>query len=307
MKTIKLENGIYSAEILDQGATLYSFAIDGHDIVLGFEDKNDHIASDSYLGQIVGPYANRIADASYQDEYGIHKLEVNNGKHHLHSGSRNYGFQEWSVKNEGKSFVELELDSPEAFGYPGNQKATVKYTLSEDGRLRIEYKIQGDKMCPVNPTNHAFFNLNGSGDIRNTVVTIPGQAYLEVDEGLIPTNVTPVDGTDFDFRTPHAIGERRNGSYDNCFTLDEGSVVRAENDNYALEVTTSLPSVQLYTGVMLHRKEKGKKGMNLFEYTGFCLETEYYPDFPNRPDFKGSWIKDENPYESWTEFHLFKK
>ena len=306
MKTIRIENGRYSAEILDQGAILYSFSVDGHDVVLGFEDKMDNIGSDSYFGQVVGPFANRIKDAAYSDEGGVHSVERNDGKNHLHSGSRNYGFYEWKVEESAPTYVVLSLFSPEGFGFPGNQKAEVKYSLSSDGRLRLEYRVEGDKKCPMNPTNHAFFSLNGKGDVREAIVTIPASRYLEVDEGLIPTVVTETEGTDFDFRTPHRMGERRNGAYDNCFVLDKDAVVRVENDEYALEMRTSLPSVQFYTSGCLSRKEKGKGGMDLVPYTGFCLESQYYPDFPNRPDFPGFHVDKGSVYESWTEYTLRK-
>ncbi|MGN1164431.1 MAG: aldose epimerase family protein [Candidatus Ornithospirochaeta sp.] len=307
MKTIRLENGRYSAEILDQGAILYSYSVDGHDVVLGFEDKEDNVASSSFFGQVVGPFANRIKDARYSDEYGEHVLEKNNGKNHLHSGKRNYGFQKWDIEETTPSSVTLSLFSPEGHGFPGDQKARVKYTLSSDGRLKLEYRVEGDKKCPVNPTNHAFFSLRGWGDVRDSIVTIPAESYVEVDEGLIPTSVIETEGTDYDFRTPHRMGERRDGAYDNCFILDEGGVVRVENEEYALEMTTSLPAVQFYTSGHLNRTERGKGGMALVPYTGFCLESEYYPDFPNRPDFPGFYVGKGKVYESWTEYRLIKK
>lgn len=307
MKTITLKNGRYEAEILDQGAILYSFSVDGHDVVLGFGDKEDNVASTSFFGQVVGPFANRIKDAVYSDEGGSHILEKNNGKNHLHSGSRNYGFQKWNVEEETPSSCTLSLFSPEGYGFPGDQKAEVKYSLSSDGRLKLEYRVEGDKKCPVNPTNHAFFSLDGSGDVRDSIVTIPAEKYLEVDDGLIPTAVTDVEGTDFDFRTPVRMGARRNGAYDNCFVLEDGGVTRVENDEYALEMRTSLPSVQFYTSGHLNRKEKGKGGMALVPYTGFCLESEYYPDFPNRPEFPGFYVGEGRVYGSWTEYRLIKK
>ena len=307
MNSIRIENGRYSALILDQGAILYSYCVDGHDVVLGFENLEDNIASTSFFGQVVGPFANRIKDAVYRDEEGEHVLEKNNGKNHLHSGSRNYGFQKWEVEEKTPCSVTLSLFSPEGYGFPGDQKIRVRYSLSEDGRLKLEYRVEGEKKCPVNPTNHAFFSLRGKGDVRDSLVTIPADEYLEVDEGLIPTDVTAVEGTDFDFRKPFVLGARRNGDYDNCFVLKEGAVVRVENDEYALEMKTSLPSVQFYTSGHLNRKEKGKGGMDLVPYTGFCLESEYYPDFPNRPEFPGFYVDKERVYESWTEYRLIKK
>lgn len=234
-------------------------------------------------------------------------METNNGKNHLHSGNRNYGWQEWRVEKEDGESVTLSLASPESFGFPGNQVATVRYSLSSEGVLRLEYSIKSDKKCPANPTNHAFFNLNGKSDVRSTIVQMDSDQYLEVDETLIPTIIKGVDGTDFDFRTPIALGERRNGAYDHCFIIRENGKVRAENDKYALEMTTSLPAMQFYTGERLNRKEKGKEGMDLTHFTGFCLESEYYPDFPNRPDFKGFWVDEDHEYKSWTEYRLIKK
>ena len=307
MKEIKIKNGIYEAVILDQGAILYSFSVEGHDVVLGFENIGDNIESDSYLGQVVGPYANRICDAVYSDEDGEHRVEKNDGKNHLHSGNRNYGWKLWEVKNTREDSVTLTLSSPGSYGYPGNQEVSVKYSLSSKGVLRLEYTVKGDKKCPVNPTNHAFFNLNGYGDIRDTVVTMDADEYLDVDGTLIPTEIKSVESTDFDFRTPKALKDRRNGAYDHCFVLREGGKVRMENQEYAIEMTTSLPGMQLYTGEFLNRKEKGKNGSDLSPFTGFCMETEYYPDFPNRSDFKGFWLDGKNMFEGWTEYRLIRK
>ena len=141
MREIKIKNGRYEALILDQGAILCSFSVDGHDVVLGFENIEDNIESDSYLGQIVGPYANRICDAVYSDENGEHRVEKNDGKNHLHSGNRNYGWKTWGVKEITESSVTLTLSSPESYGYPGNQEVCVKYSLSLVGVLRLDYSI----------------------------------------------------------------------------------------------------------------------------------------------------------------------
>ena len=256
MREIKIKNGRYEALILDQGAILCSFSVDGHDVVLGFENIEDNIESDSYLGQIVGPYANRICDAVYSDENGEHRVEKNDGKNHLHSGNRNYGWKTWGVKETTESSVTLTLSSPESYGYPGNQEVCVKYSLSLEGVLRLDYSIKGDKKCPLNPTNHAFFNLSGSGDIRDTVVTMDADEYLEVDSTLIPTEIKSVESTDFDFRSPKALRERRNGAYDHCFVIKEGGKVRVENKEYALEMTTSLLT---YSNALFHLRATSSK------------------------------------------------
>ena len=307
MNTIKIQNGDYSIEVLDQGAILYSFSYKDQDIILGFENKEDNIDSDSYFSQIVGPYANRIGKGAYTDGEGKHSLEINDVNNHLHSGSRNYGFKKWDIVEVTKDSVKLFLFSPEGQGFPGNHRVYVTYTMKEGGVLRIDYRIETDKRCPLNPTNHAFFNLSGGGDVRDSILTMDSDRYIEVDNELIPTKIKSVEGTDFDYRKPMKMGSRRNGAYDHCFILQEGGKVRVENQEYALEMRTSLPSVQFYTSGMLKRKEKGKKGEDLIPYTGFCLESEYYPDYPNREDFQGFWGDKDHPYESWTEYKLEKK
>ena len=307
VETYKLKAGIYEAEILDQGAILYSFSIDGHDIIVGFEDKEENIASDAYFSQVIGPFANRICDARYTMDGAVHTLEANNGRNSLHSGSRNYGFHKWTLDALSASSVTLSLDSPESNGLDGDHHVTVTYSLSESGALSIDYSVTSTRKCPVNITNHAFFNLDGHGDMRKHRALIPADSYIAVDDTLIPTSIEPVRGTDFDFNSMRAIGERRNGEYDHCFILRKGERTVVENDDLRLEMETDLPGVQFYTSGHLDRGFRGKGHTELSRFSAFCLESEFYPDFPNRSDFKGAYLEPGKAFGTRTVFRLTRK
>ncbi len=304
MNEYQIKAGRYSAVILDQGAVLYSFSIDGRDIILQFGDKSMNERTRGYFSQVVGPFANRIKDAKYTVDGIAYQAEKNNGNNSLHSGSRNFGWQKWKAVSVKEDSVTLALHSPEGYGFPGNQDAEVTYSLSDKGDLRIHYSIIGDKKCPVNLTNHAFFNLDSTGDIRDHVLTMPSMHYIDVDSELIPTEIRSTAGTDFDFTTPHRIGERRDGTYDHCFILDGDGCVSVTNGSLTLTMKTDLPAVQLYTSGTLNQGMVGKGGSEMGPHMAFCLESEFYPDFPNRPDFKSCYLTPGVRYETETVFTL---
>lgn len=303
-----IREGRYSASILSRGATLQSFCIDDTDIVLGYEDSNGYLSNDNYFGQVVGPFANRIKCARYFDDLGLHVLEKNDGNNSLHSGSKNYGYQAWELADQGSDYVSLTYHSPVSGGFPSSEDVKVTYRLNESGELTIFYKVKVDKRCPVNITNHAFFNLNGDGsDIRSHELYLPSGQYLEVDDELIPTQVTASEGTPFDFTTRRPIGLRRNGAYDHCFVLDKVGITSVENDKLRLSMKTDLPAVQLYTGQFIKSCVSGKKGVNYGAFSGFCLETECYPDYPNRHDFRDRWVRAGETTVTTTTFKLERK
>lgn len=304
MNEYMIKAGRYSATILDQGAILYSFAIDGKDIIVQFKNKNENLRKGIYFSQVVGPFANRIKDGRYTLDGTTFEAERNDGNNNLHSGSRNFGWQLWKLVSLSDSAVVLALHSCEGFGFPGNQDIEVEYKLREDGSLAIHYSITSDKKCPVNLTNHAFFNLGSSGDIRDHVLTLPSDHYIDVDSELIPREIMDTKGNDFDFTTPHRIGERRNGDYDHCFILDREGNISVSNGDLTLTVETDLPAVQLYTAANLEEKAKGKHGEGICAFGAFCLETEFYPDFPNRPEFKSCYLEPGKRYETETVFVL---
>lgn len=167
MNEYELRAGRYSAIILDRGAILYSFKIDDRDIILEYDEKTEHERSKEYFSEVVGPFANRIKNASYILDGVEYKAEKNDGNNSLHSGSRNYGYQVWSLVNRTDRKVTLSLYSPEGFGFPGNHSVEVIYSLKDDGELTIHYSAISDKACPFNITNHAFFNLNSTGSFES--------------------------------------------------------------------------------------------------------------------------------------------
>lgn len=298
VERISFRNGRFHFSVLTFGAVLHSFGFDDVDVVLSHESLAGYEGDDSYMGEVVGPYANRIADGSFTLDGRTYILDKNNNGNNLHSGSACFGQRVWSVIGIGESSVTLSVSTPSGLGgFPGSHECTVTYLLSSDGSLVLDYTVSSDKKCPVSVTNHSYFNLNGIGsDVRNHVLTVPADSYVAVDGRLIPTGVVPVDGTDFDFRAPHAIGERRNGAYDNTFCIEKGKRILAEGDKAAMEVWTTEPGVQIYTGEFLSGDHE--------PFSGVCFESGRYPDTPNNPGFPQAYSESGKPYRTTTEFRL---
>ncbi len=298
--------GDYSAGIYTFGAILHSFSCGGRDVVVGYDDFAPYpdTVHTTYLGEVIGPFANRIGGASFTLDGRVCALERNDGANSLHSGSINFGARFWRMDSMDGSSVRLSLDVPEGGGFPGNHHAEVIYALSEDGKLTIEYGLESDALCPANMTNHAYFNLAGKGDVRNHRLTIDSPEYLCVDSGLIPTEPCPVSGTDFDFRNGAVLGDRRGGAYDHCFIFGDSRKAVLEADGYRLTVTTDLPAMQLYTGEFLSSAAPGKRGEPIVPFSGVAMETEFYPDFPNRPGFPGAYTAPGKAFRSTTSYHL---
>lgn len=298
VERISFRNGRFHFSVLTFGAVLHSFGFDDVDVVLSHESLAEYEGDDSYMGEVVGPYANRIADGSFTLDGKTYILDKNNNGNNLHSGSACFGQRVWSVIGIGESSVTLSVSTPSGLGgFPGSHECTVTYLLSSDGSLVLDYTVSSDKKCPVSVTNHSYFNLNGiRSDVRNHVLTVPADSYVAVDGRLIPTGVVPVDGTDFDFRAPHAIGDRRNGAYDNTFCIEKGKRIRAEGDKAAMEVWTTEPGVQIYTGEFLSGDHE--------PFSGVCFESGRYPDTPNNPGFPQAYSESGKPYRTTTEFRL---
>ncbi len=287
VKSATLTQGDFSATVLSYGCILQSFKIANRDVVLGFDNWKSYIGCSSYMGEVVGPFANRIAGAHFTLEGKEFELEKNNGNNSLHSGSKNFGNKKFEIAGYSDSSVTFSLISQAEGGFDVVHEVMVTYMLSEDGILTLDYQLSSDSPCPANMTNHSYFNLKGKGDIRDHRLIIPASSYIRVDDELIPISVDPVDDTDFDFRSGALIGDRRNGAYDHCFVLDDDGALVAECDGIRLTMRTTCPGVQLYTGEFLEDENIMKNGLKPASFSGFCLESEYYPDFPNRPDFKG--------------------
>jgi aldose 1-epimerase len=318
--------------LIDYGATL--IGVDAPDrngknanITLSFPSLDGYLQRHPYFGSTVGRYGNRIAGGKFSLDGQSYSLAVNNGPNHLHGGLKGFDAVLWkaeAVNNEalpqsvGVRFSYTSADGEE--GYPGKLDVTVAYTLTNDNALRIDYAATTDKPTVVNLTNHAYWNLAGagSGDILKHELTIAADKYLPIDDTSIPTGVlASVVDTPFDFTTPHAIGERigelkkephKTKGYDHCYVLrgQQGKLelaARAKDptSGRVMEVYTTEPGVQLYCGNFLG----GGVGEGGFkQHEGFCLETQHYPDSPNKPEFPSTVLRPGQTYRSVTE-HRF--
>jgi aldose 1-epimerase len=304
-------------DITNYGGTIVRlFTPDRHgafaDVVLGFERVEDYVAHSPYFGCIVGRFGNRIADGKFSLQNKTYALAKNNAPNgfpcHLHGGEKGFDKVLWRAQPDTQAdapSLRLNYCSPDMEeGYPGNLDVTVTYTLSADNSLRIDYSATTDRATPVNLTNHAYFNLagEGMGDVLGHVLTINAHGYTPVNAGLIPLgHVAPVADTPLDFSTPNKIGQRIElpneqlrfaGGYDHNYVVDrsDDSLVLAATvleplSGRALEVHTTEPGVQFYSGNFLTGSFAGKKGHVYQRRHGFCLETQHYPDSPNQPSF----------------------
>ncbi|QKG20786.1 aldose epimerase family protein [Actinomadura verrucosospora] len=283
-----LDNGTLRAAVLTYGATLQRLRVaDGTDVVLGLGTLKDYLHRSRYFGAVVGRYGNRIARGRFTLDGREHRLAANDGEHALHGGVRGFDKRVWRTESAGPEAVELSLVSPDGEeGYPGELTARVRYVLDGDA-LRLEYRATTDAPTVVNLTNHSYFNLAGSGDVRRHVVAIEADRYLPVDGEKIPTGEpAPVAGTPFDFTVPTRVDARRDGRYDHCFVLRGGARVTDPASGRSMEVATTEPGVQFYTGHMLDGV-----ATPFGPFAGLCLETQRFPDAPNRPAFPSAVLR----------------
>jgi aldose 1-epimerase len=288
-------------------------------IVLGFDSLSGYLAKSPYFGALVGRYGNRIANGKFKIGDTTYTLATNNGKNHLHGGLKGFDKVVWDATiTDSVPALTLDYTSKDGEeGYPGNLKVTVIYTLSDDNELGIEYSAETDKPTPVNLTNHSYFNLTGSvsNSVLNQTLQVNADAYTPVDSTLIPTGVLqPVKGTPFDFTTATAIGARINnvpGGYDHNFVLNskDGSLklaaVLADSiSGRKLEVYTTQPGLQFYTGNFLDGSIKTTDGKPVNKNAALCLETQHFPDSPNEPSFPSTILKPGEKYHSITKYKL---
>ena len=302
--TIREENGT-QVSILTFGAIIQEFLVpcrgELRNIVFSSPSLEDYISDGSYKGQIVAPYANRIANARFSLDEHEYVLEKNNGENNLHSGSANLGQRIWNVIFQTENSVVLNCEHRDGDGgFPGNIGVTVAYLL-ENGRLTISYTMSSDRKCAVNPTNHSYFNLKGDGaSILDHKVMIAADKVVMVDDTLIPTDAVPVAGTDFDFTSFHEVGERRGGRYDHCFVFNAAQKAEVVCDGLSLTVDTDRPAMQLYTG------EFNPSCNCLWPSSGpFCalaLETSEYPDAVNRKDFPSAVLDAGQVFKTRTSY-----
>jgi aldose 1-epimerase len=295
------------------------------DVVLGHENLEGYIPNPPYLGAIVGRYANRIANGSFTLEGKTYTLPKNDGPNTLHGGTeKTFNKVVWDGEplkdRPGVTFTYLSKDGDD--GWPGNLKVRVTYTLTNDNEIVIDYEATTDKATPINLSQHSYFNLagEGSGDILNHELTLNADRFTPVDKTLIPTGeLRPVKGTPLDFTKPTRIGERIDSDYeqivlghgyDHNWVINRtgGGLVLAARayeptSGRVLEVSTTQPGVQFYTGNFLDGSVTGKKGHVYKKHDAFCLETQHFPDSPNHPSFPNTILR---PGETFREKTVFK-
>jgi aldose 1-epimerase len=327
--TLAQPNGL-EARIMTYGGTLVSLRMPGSEgpanVVLGFDALEPYLAGHPFFGALVGRFGNRIANGRFQLNGVEYVLARNDGHNHLHGGLRGFDKVVWRATprdDAGAPALELTYLSRDGEeGYPGNLDVTVVYTLTDDSRLRIDYRATTDRDTVANLTNHSYFNLAGAGDILAHEIRIPARRFLPTDSSLIPTGeLRPVDGTPMDFTRPTAIGARihaddeqlhlASGGYDHTWVLDKDDAalglaaeVYDPSSGRVLEVFTTQPGIQFYTGNFLDGSLVGVHGQAYQKHSGFCLETQHFPDSPNQPHFPSTLLRPGEVYRQTTIFRL---
>jgi aldose 1-epimerase len=298
------------------------------DVVLGFDDMPGYVKSSPYFGAIVGRYGNRIARGHFTLDGKTYTLATNNGPNALHGGIKGFDKVVWAAepfKSDSGVGLVLTHTSPDGDeGYPGTLSAEVTYTLTDDDALAIDYEATTDKATPVNLTNHTYWNLAGEGsrDILDHVLTLESSKIVPVDSTLIPTGkLMPVEGTPFDFRTPTAIGARIGNAneqlrfgkgYDHTWVLDgarqnglaHAAHVTEPTTGRSLDIYTTEPGVQFYSGNFLDGTAVGKHGHAYKFRYGLALETHHYPDSPNQPSFPSTILRPGQTYRTRTVYRF---
>ena len=324
------------ATITNYGGILISLKVPDRngkfdDVVLGLGDFVSYLSKNSpYLGALIGRYGNRIAKGRFTLNGVEYKLAVNNGENHLHGGIKGFDKVVWTgheVKTKaGPAVVLTYLSKDGEEGYPGNLNVKVIYTLTNNNELRIDYSATTDKDTVTNLTHHSYFNLagEGNGDILNHLVTINADQFVPTDAGSIPTGeLRKVAGTPFDFLKATAIGARINqddeqlkfgNGYDHTWVINGVSgklrlaaTAYEQKSGRLMQVWTTEPGVQFYTGNFLDGTLTGKSGKVYQRRFGFCFETQHYPDSPNQPSFPTTTLKKGATYKSTTIYRFSAK
>ena len=295
------------------------------DIALGFDSLKAYEEDNSpYFGALIGRYGNRIGHARFSLDDKEYTLEKNNGENTLHGGSHGFNTKVWTPRQLPDGGLELTYVSPDGEeGFPGKLTLVAVYRLTDANELKMDYTATTDKPTVVNPTNHSYFNLKGAGngDILGHVVTIYATRFTPVDAGLIPTGeLRPVKGTPFDFTKPTAVGARIGQAdeqlkfgtgYDHNWVLDSGggklalaAKVEEPTTGRVLEVLTTEPGIQFYTGNFLDGTLKGKGGKVYAQRNGLALETQHFPDSPNKPSFPSTTLRPGQKFQSQTVYRF---
>jgi len=333
--TLENENGM-KVEITNYGGIIVSLFVPDRegeieDIVLGYDNLEQYFDDPNYFGALIGRYGNRIAEGKLELEDTTYKLEINEkpAGHPccLHGGEKGFNNQLWTAKkseSDGKVGLKLTYLSEDGeAGFPGNLKAVVYYFLTEDNKLRVEYKAETDKPTIVNLTQHSYFNLKGHGEgtIEDHLLYINADYYTPVNEGMIPTGeIIDVKNTPFDFTVLGELGkeidadvEQLNftGGYDHNWVLNNkdkkielAARVIETHSGRQMEVWTTEPGVQFYSGNGINANGEGKEGRDYSKRGALCLETQHYPDSPNHDNFPSTVLRPGERYRTVTEFHF---
>jgi len=333
VELLTLRDGACVCEIITYGGAVRSLVVpdrDGRpvDVVLGFDTLEDYMAQDKYIGALVGRYANRIGGAKFTLDGVEYRLAANDRENSLHGGNVGFDKQVWTVEALAGNSVTLSLTSPDGQeGYPGTLKVRVTYTLA-DGALSIDYWARSDQDTVCNLTNHSYFNLSGhdSGSVESQDIRLYASRYTPTVPGSIPTGeAAPVDGTVMDLRRTRPIGACIDedfeqlaiaGGWDHNWVIDgwdgtgrqdaprPAAWAWSPDTCIAMEVLTTLPGVQFYSGNYLDGCPAGKGGAPYGKRCGFCLETQFFPDSPNRPRFPSCVLRAGEEYRSRTVYRF---
>ncbi|GLR16970.1 aldose 1-epimerase [Portibacter lacus] len=290
------------------------------DITIGFDSLSGYEQIHPYFGATIGRYGNRIGNGKYTLEGEEYKLATNNGPNHLHGGIKGFDKRVWNAKVEGEELKLSLLSKDMEEGYPGNLEVEVKFKLDNDNKLHIEYTATTDKATVINLTNHSYFNLGGESTILDHKLRIDADKMTAIDATLIPTGeLADVDGTPFDFRSMKVIGkdiEQDNeqlvnaGGYDHNFVLNAPDInhvsaeIYHEGSGRFVKVYTEEPGIQFYSGNFLNGTLEGKNGEMINKHKGMCLETQHFPDSPNKANFPSTVLRPEDVYQTKTIYEF---
>lgn len=331
--TLKNDNGV-EMQVINYGGIITSLKTPDkngnvEDIVLGYDSLSGYLKSSPYFGALIGRYGNRIAKGKFKIDGTEYTVAGNNNGQHLHGGLKGFDKVYWDIEpvesSEGAA-VKLTYQSKDMEeGYPGNLNSEVVYTLTNDNELKIDYKATTDKKTIVNLTQHTYFNLTGNvkGDILNHELYLKADEFIPVDKVLIPTGkLEPVKNTPFDFTVATPIGKRigdkhpqlANGlGYDHCWVLSSKDSVKLAgslfepNSGRLVEVYTTEPGIQFYSGNFLDGTLTGKGGVVYQKHAGLCLESEHFPDSPNQASFPSTLLEPGQTYQTQTTYRFSAK
>jgi aldose 1-epimerase len=318
VREIALKKGPLEASVLTYGAIIRDLRVDGQSVVLGFEDLQSYLDHSPFFGALVGRCANRTAAGRMRIDGTDHQLDLNeNGRHHLHGGSKGFFAQNWQLEQSDKASVLLKLVSEDGdMGYPGRVEVLLRYTLTGAGALRVKITATTTAATPVNLTQHSYFNLDGGPSILDHTLEIAADRYLPVDEALIPTGeIRKVAWTPYDFQEGRKL-RRKPGEedvvYDHNFCLADAPrqepVFAAALEDGAgdrrMEVWTTEPGIQLYDAGGMDVPVPGLAGKRYGSHAGLCLETQRWPDSVNRDGFTEVLLQPSETYSHVTEFRF---